>query len=86
MHNVAAALTQMTHAASHHNVPIMATHAQHAVPYTDASARHPPTFQLQPQYFEGGISSSGEVLPVFGRGRGVYGMHERRNNFAHVLR
>ena len=77
----------MTHAASHHNVPIMATHAQHGVPYTDATARQPPsTFHVQPQYFEGSIPASSEMLPVYGRGRGIYGMNVRRNSSEHGLR
>ena len=70
----------MTHTASQH--PIMATHAQHPVPYTDASGRQ---FQPTP-YFEGSIPSSEMTTPVYGRGRGHYGFNERRSSFEHGLR
>ena len=82
MHNLAAALTQMTPAASHHTVPIMATHAQHAPPYTEAAPRHS-VFPVQQQHFEGGIPSGGEMVSVAGRGMKY---NDRRNSFEPGLR
>ena len=70
----------MTHTASQH--PIMATHAQHPLPYTDTTGRQ---FQ-PPPYFEGSIQSSEMTTPVYGRGRGNYGFNERRSSFEHGLR
>ena len=74
----------MTHTASQH--PIMATHAQHPLPYNDVTGRQYPPPQ-QPPYYGGSIPSSGEMTtPVYGRGRGNYGFNERRSGYEHGQR
>ena len=73
----------MTHTASQH--PIMATHAQHPVPYSDATGRHFTPPNQPPPYYEGNVPTEMSA-PVYGRGRGNYGFNEKRSSFDQGLR
>ena len=84
VHNVATALTQMTHAATQHNVPIMATHTQQPSAYVEETSKNP-SFQMQQTYYDAcGVGA--EIYPVAGRGRSSYTSNDRRNSSEYGLR
>ena len=62
----------------------MATHAQHAPPYMENTSRQS-SYPVHQPYIEGGMPGA-EIPPILGRGRGMYGAHERRGSFEHGLR
>ena len=75
----------MTHAATQHNVPIMATHTQQTPPFHHLNQlpKGPASFQAMPSYPGGEQmyeADGGRWDQGGGRGRGGYNGTERRNS------
>ena len=89
---MAAALTQMTHAATQHNVPIMATHTQQtsAAYIEDPMMSRDASFPIQQTYYDM-RGASGDMDwrrdgAAVGRGKRNYNINERKNSADYGLR